>query len=216
MDPITVLPRNLFYVTGPISAAFHARQITSLRDAAAYVAQLPYGYNNDPRDFLTVLKDGFGTCVSKHGIIAGLAREAGLPVYKTIGLYPMEPGLVDGIERVLTARHLPFVPAIHCFLSYGKFRVDLTQGDCNGKNYQIEEFFFTRIVTPYLSEAEEQRLYDLWCESLLSDGGPLNTPGVDLGLVRRTLRECSAILKTNQACRADRRDRRGTSTTLLR
>jgi hypothetical protein len=210
MDPVTVLPRRPFHAMGAVSSAFHDRGITQFREAAAFTGNLPFGFNNDPRDPLAALKDGFGTCVSKHGLIAGLAREAGLPVYKTIGLYLMDAGLVNGIEPVLAANRLPFIPAIHCFLSYGKYRIDLTEGDCNGKNYQLEDFIFSRIVTPLFKEEEEQRLYDRWCESLLTEGGPLHTPGTNLGLIRETLRRCTEILKNNQTCRVKGKCRAGT------
>jgi hypothetical protein len=202
MDPITVLPRTLLSVTGPVSTSFSNLGILHFRNAAAYVRDLPYGFNETQNDILIALKDGFGTCVSKHALIGALAREIGLPVYKTVGLYPLDESVTEGVGGLLKKLHLPFVPAIHCFLSYGKYRIDLTEGNCNGKKRQIEEFFFTRIVTPLMKEEEEARLYDRWCESLLADGGPLSSGGARLEDVRRALRQATEILRTNHACQS--------------
>ena len=35
---------------------------------------------------------------------------------------------------------------VHCFLQFNDFRVDLTEGNQNGKNRSIEEFLFVKKV----------------------------------------------------------------------
>jgi hypothetical protein len=48
---------------------------------------------------------------------------------------------------------------IHCFLIYDSYRVDLTEGNNNGKNHSLEEFLFTEKVIPNFSEKDEYVLY---------------------------------------------------------
>jgi hypothetical protein len=55
--------------------------------------------------------------------------------------------------------NLPHLPMLHCFLEYNGHRVDLTEGNRNGKNGPINDFLFTTGVIPNISEKEEYRLY---------------------------------------------------------
>ena len=48
---------------------------------------------------------------------------------------------------------------IHCYLIYDSIRVDLTDGNNNGKNHSIEDFLFTKKVIPNISEKDEYLLY---------------------------------------------------------
>jgi hypothetical protein len=48
---------------------------------------------------------------------------------------------------------------VHCFLQSGDIRVDLTEGNRNGKRRPIDAFLFTRAVAPAISEKDEYRLY---------------------------------------------------------
>ena len=49
---------------------------------------MPYGYNSDRDDLLILFREGFGSCTTKHAVIATLAGELGLPVVKNIGSTP--------------------------------------------------------------------------------------------------------------------------------
>jgi hypothetical protein len=48
---------------------------------------------------------------------------------------------------------------IHCFLKYRDHRVDLTEGNQNGKNQPIEILLFTAKVQPNISAKDEYILY---------------------------------------------------------
>lgn len=47
----------------------------------------------------------------------------------------------------------------HCFLIYNSYRVDLTEGNNNGKNRAIKEFLYIQKVMPNISEKDEYFLY---------------------------------------------------------
>ena len=76
-----------------------------------------------------------------------------------IGIYTMNEEIVTGTNQILEKYHLPYLPMIHCFLVYDSYRVDLTEGNNNGKNHSIEEFLFTEKVIPNISEKDEYLLY---------------------------------------------------------
>ena len=108
---------------------------------------------------MILFKEIRGTCTTKHAVIATLADELNLPVEKNIGIYAMTEEIVTGTNEILAKYSLPYVPMIHCFLVYGEYRVDLSEGNNNGKNRSIEDFLFTRQVEPNISAKHEYLLY---------------------------------------------------------
>ncbi|MGD9017087.1 MAG: hypothetical protein PVH30_06870 [Desulfobacterales bacterium] len=159
MDPLTALPDRSISPGNPISDRFLSMGIDRFIDACRFVHGLPYGYNTDRDDPEILFKEKLGSCTTKHAVIGTLAAELGLPVVKTIGIYPMTGAIVTGTDRILNRYGLPYVPMVHCFLSSGEHRVDLTEGNVNGKNRPIETFLYTEDVSPVISGKEEYLLY---------------------------------------------------------
>ena len=159
MDSYTVLPNPMIDKKEIISEKFKSLKIKNFWDACKYVHELPYGYNSRTDDILIIFKEGYGSCTTKHAVIATLSQELGISVYKMIGIYAMNEDIVTGTNNILEKYHLPYLPMIHCFLIYDSFRVDLTEGNNNGKNCSIEEFLFTEKVIPNFSEKDEYLLY---------------------------------------------------------
>jgi hypothetical protein len=133
--------------------------IEGFHEACRYVHGLPYGYNSDRDDLMILFKENMGSCATKHAVIATLAAELGCGIFKFIGIYPMTEELVTGTDAILLRYQLPFVPMIHCFLVYEERRVDLSQGNRNGKNGPIDAFLYTEKVEPLISAKEEYLLY---------------------------------------------------------
>ena len=159
MDRYTVLPNPIIDKKGIISEKFIDLRIKNFWDACAYVHEIPYGYNSTPDDILILFKEGYGSCTTKHAVIATLAEELSIPVHKMIGIYAMNEDIVTGTNLILDKYHLPYLPMIHCFLVYDSYQVDLTEGNNNGKKHSIEEFLFTEKVIPNFSEKDEYLLY---------------------------------------------------------
>jgi len=154
-----VLPNPIIDKKGILSEKFTSLKIKNFWDACAYVHDLPYGYNSTTDNILILFKEGYGSCTTKHAVIATLAEELSIPVHKMIGIYAMNEDIVTDTNHILEKYHLPYLPMIHCFLIYNSFRVDLTEGNNNGKNRSIEEFLFTKKVIPNISEKDEYLLY---------------------------------------------------------
>jgi hypothetical protein len=159
MDRFVVLPDKAISNADIVSAEFHRMGIKTFQDACRYVHELPYGYNSNRDDLMILFKEKMGTCTTKHAVIATLAQELKLPVRKNVGIYAMTEDLVTGTDAILAEFGLPYVPMLHCFLAYGKFRVDLTEGNRNGKNRSIEAFLHVEQVVPNISAKDEYLLY---------------------------------------------------------
>jgi len=159
MDALNLLPDCKITKAGEISGVFLKLEIESFRAACAYVHRLPYGYNTDRDDLMALFKEGKGSCTTKHAVIATLASELELPVAKHIGIYAMTEALVPGTVAILSKYALPYLPMVHCFLASGPHRVDLTEGNRNGKNGPIGDFLYTAGVDPNISGKDEYLLY---------------------------------------------------------
>lgn len=159
MNAFDILPDADIRDCGVISQEFLQRGITDFIDACRYVHQLPYGYNSDRDDLLILFKEGRGSCATKHAVIATLAEELALPIVKNIGIYRMTEDIVTGTNDILDIFNLPYVPMVHCFLVYQEYRVDLTEGNVNGKNRSVNRFLHTEKVIPNISAKDEYLLY---------------------------------------------------------
>jgi hypothetical protein len=84
---------------------------------------------------------------------------------------------------------------LHCFLVYGEHRVDLTEGNNNGKNRSIEDFLYTETVIANISEKDGYRLYRKALKDRILTKNELN--GIDLKQILHAREEGLALLKAN-------------------
>ncbi|MEM1309646.1 MAG: hypothetical protein AAGF98_09225, partial [Cyanobacteria bacterium P01_H01_bin.153] len=82
-----------------------------------------------------------------------------LPIHKHLGFYRLNDEIVTGVDAIIHPYGLDFIPQIHCFLVYENCRVDLTVGNCNGKNKTIEDYDFIVRVAPDISRQQHQAYY---------------------------------------------------------
>ena len=144
MKPYTGFPDKKITRQATISDIFLDYGIETFHDACRYVHQLPYGYNSNRDDLLILFKEKIGSCTTKHAVIATLAKELDLPIDKHIGIYAMDETIVTGSDQILKTYGLPYLPMLHCFLVFQDRRVDLTEGNRNGKNRPINHFLWTQ------------------------------------------------------------------------
>jgi hypothetical protein len=195
MHPYTILPNSEIKSGNIISDTFLSLGIRSFLEACRYVHQLLYGYNSDRDDLMILFKEKMGTCSTKHAVIASLAAELGLPVTRGVGIYPMTEALVTGTNKILADYRLPYVPMIHCFLEYGSYRVDLTEGNRNGKNRPIHEFLFTDRVAATISAKDEYLIFRKALTEVILKRAELK--GVDIKRILQAREEGLKLLKTN-------------------
>ena len=195
MDNFNVFPEKAITGTGPVSKALLDLGIRSFQDACRYVHGLPYGYNSDRDDLMILFKEKMGTCTTKHAVIATLAAELGLPITRGVGIYAMTEAIVTGTDKILAEYSLPYVPMIHCFLEYGNYRVDLTEGNRNGKNRPINDFLYTDRVAATISAKDEYMIYRKALSEVILKRDELK--GADIKRILHAREEGLKLLKTN-------------------
>jgi hypothetical protein len=195
MDNLIVFPDKVITKAGIISVEFQRRGIRSFLGACRYVHELPYGYNSDRDDLMILFKEKMGTCTTKHAVIATLAAELGLPITRGVGIYPMTEAIVTGANKILAEYSLPYVPMIHCFLEYGNYRVDLTEGNRNGKNRPVDDFLYTDRVEATISAKDEYMIYRKALSEAILKRPELK--GADIKRILHAREEGLKLLKAN-------------------
>ena len=147
-DTLEALPAVRLGTGGPTTAAFIERGVSSFRDAARFVAALPYGRNSNHSDHLMVLSESKGTCSTKHALLARLAREQNLPISLCVGIYEMDGLNTPGVADVLKTHGLTSIPEAHCYLKRGSQRIDVTVAGTNAAREPIERFFVEVEISP--------------------------------------------------------------------
>jgi hypothetical protein len=195
MDKYSVFPDTPIAPSGEVSRRFLTLGIGTFQAACRHVHELPYGYNSDRDDLMILFKEKMGTCTTKHAVIATLAAELKLRIRKNIGIYAMTESIVTGTDSILTTYGLPYVPMIHCFLADGGNRVDLTEGNANGKNRSIDDFLFTETVTPNISGKDEYLKYRKALKEHILKRVELQ--GIDIKVILHAREEGLELLKRN-------------------
>ena len=195
MDNLTVFPDTPIAGPGLMSEKFLALGVNTFHEACQYVHDLPYGYNSDRDDLLILFKEDLGTCTTKHAVIGTLAAELDIPIEKEIGIYRMTEKIVTGTDAILEKYGLPYVPMLHCFLVYDRYRVDLTEGNNNGKNCAINEFLCTEKVIPNITGKAEYLIYRKALKERILALEELQ--GIDMKRILHAREEGLALLKAN-------------------
>jgi hypothetical protein len=160
MDKIYAIPNLTIDTPGRIGRKFSSLNINSLHDACLWVKDLPYGYNSSSDDSIILFDENKGNCSTKHGVIAELAGELEIPLYKFICFYKMDEGIIEGIGDILSQYKLKFIPQTHCLLGMNSLFLDLTAGNCHGKKKDIIDFDLYFKVPPNPDkELKEKILY---------------------------------------------------------
>ena len=155
MDRYENLPDGEITSSGEISKKFLELGIKSFKHACMFIHKLEYGYNSNYDDEMILFKEKKGTCTTKHAVIAKLAEELNLPLFKNVGVYKFTEEICTGTNQILKKYDIPYVPMVHCFLAYEEFKFDLTEGNNNGKNRSIENFIQVEKVIPFISRKDE-------------------------------------------------------------
>jgi hypothetical protein len=159
MDSYEKLPDAEIRSKGELSQRFLKLGIKTFKKACNYVHNIEYGYNTNYDDKFILFKEKKGSCTSKHAVIAGLAEELKIPLFKHVGVYKFTEEISTDTEEILKKYEIPYVPMIHCFLVYRDNQFDLTEGNCNGKNTSIEEFIHEEKVDPFITTKDEYLLF---------------------------------------------------------
>ena len=165
-----------------------ARGITDFRSAGRYVQALPYGRTADRADFRAVLREGKGTCSTKHALLAALAHEQDLPVVLTLGIYAMHERNTPGVGAVLARYGLTSLPEAHCYLTYAGLRIDVTRAGADPAE-PIGQFLHEEAIIPAQIGAYKTALHRQFIQAWLSNN--MATLGG---------RSCEDVWRIREAC----------------
>lgn len=143
-SPYTQLP-NKILGQKPVSQQFIDRGAVDFHQACDYVWRLPYG-RTQGSELFSVLREGRGTCSSKHGLLKVLADELSLGVDLVLGIYQMAEANTPGVGPAFHDTEYDSVPEAHCYLRYEHKRVDLTRHELVG--LPISQFLLEKTILP--------------------------------------------------------------------
>ena len=127
METWSALPSLKISSSSRIGSAFAMRGVTDIRAAGRFLYELPYGRNTERSDFMLVLLEARGTCSTKHGLLAALAREQGAPLSLMLGVYEMSEANTPGVGAVLARNGLNSIPEAHCYVVWEGTSIDVTR-----------------------------------------------------------------------------------------
>lgn len=122
-----ILPNFHIIAETEISTALKERGVHTFYDAIQWVHHLPYGRVKDPTSLDNVLKEGQGTCSTKHALLKALAEEHAIYDLKlSLAMYAMNDINTPGVGSVLQQYDLPCMFEAHVYLSYNDEIYDYT------------------------------------------------------------------------------------------
>jgi hypothetical protein len=131
----------------------------SFEQLAEHVRLLPYARTVNSQDLFAVLREGRGTCSSKHRLLAAVAQDSGrYDVKLTIGIYEMCEENTPGVGGVLSAASVTSIPEAHCYLSVEGERLDFT-GVAPGSLSPFTALIAESIVPPHDLIETKNRLH---------------------------------------------------------
>ena len=147
MKTWSAVPNKELTDDGPLCAQLRAAGAQTLRQAARYVCELPYGRTSDRSDYQLVLAERRGTCSTKHALLADVASECGVELHLTLGIYEMCEANTPGVGEVLREHGLTVIPEAHTYLQHESKRIDITRSSV-APAAAIESFLHEEIIRP--------------------------------------------------------------------
>lgn len=139
--------------SGAASEAFKAKGISSFKEACAYIKSLPYKRNANKTDVLCSIKDGWGTCGSKHAILKQLAIENGVDKIKlVICMLRMNKNNTPNVAGILNKYELSYIPEAHNYLLFNGKILDYTKPDFGPDNFILDIISETEILPAQIAD----------------------------------------------------------------
>ncbi len=121
---------------GKISEEFLKHNISTFKQAANFIRNLPYGRNSNKNDLTTLFTNNCGTCSTKHAILKQLADENNFTDLRLIvGLFKMNEKNTPEISTTLKRNKLEYIPEAHCYLKHNDLIFDYTKANSNPTDF---------------------------------------------------------------------------------
>jgi hypothetical protein len=186
LDPVALKP------AGAISEAFIQVGALDYRAAARFISHLPYGRNTIVSDPLSVMREGYGTCSTKHALLHKLATEQSVDVALVIGIYEMHQRNTPGVGPILRKYGLAALPEAHCYLRFRGDRIDVTREIGADAPEAITQFLHEEDIAPEQIGDYKTTLHRQFLRRWIAETG--TTGRRDLDEMWRIREECIAAL----------------------
>jgi hypothetical protein len=108
----------------------------------------------------------------------------------------MTEAIVTGTQAITATYGLPYIPMVHCFLAGKGCRVDLTEGNRNGKNTPIDDYLYTEAVIPDICAKDEYLPYRRTLKDLIENDRETALRGVEIKTLLRAREEGIVLLRS--------------------
>lgn len=133
--------------TEVLSELAKSKKLFTWLELVDYVKHLPYGRNANRTDLSLVLKEGKGSCSSKHAFLKELARENSKDEVELIlAIYKMNAENTN-IGTVIKENSLEYIPEAHCYLKVNGDSIDITSAESDFNNIK-EAILFEQAIIP--------------------------------------------------------------------
>ena len=130
-----------------VSTLFREKKIGTFQEAALWIKHLPYRRNDRKHDLAIALKEGYGTCSTKHAVLKQLALEhERTEVRLMLCLFRMHAANAPAIEPTLLRYQLPYIPEAHNCLSVQGTIMDCTHTHSSEKDFAPDLISETEII----------------------------------------------------------------------
>lgn len=109
-----------------LTSLVREHNIYDWNELSEFIRDLPYGRNENREDFSLVLKEGKGSCSSKHAFLKKVADQNNIKVKLILGIYKMNQNNTPGIGDAMAKHQIDFIPEAHCYLKINQHRIDIT------------------------------------------------------------------------------------------
>jgi hypothetical protein len=129
------------FKTKPITQFFVENHVTNLDDACTFIADLKYERPSE-NTVLAMLREGRGTCSTKHVALKKLAIEQGYDadIKLFVGVYKMTTVNTKNIGNILEINGLDYIPEAHTYLKYKNRIFDFTHKNSNANLFSPTAF----------------------------------------------------------------------------
>lgn len=137
-----------FNLTGgqPVSDEFIKKDIKTFHNAVRFIHNLPYGRNKTPQNIASIIKEGMGTCSTKHACLKTLAEENEIhSIRLSLCIFSMNKKNTPDVEEVLSTYRLSYILEAHTCLCYDNERYDFTFPGTNKKTWEPDILIETTI-----------------------------------------------------------------------
>lgn len=134
-------PMFSIFKTKPLTNFFIENQVTDFDAACAFIANLKYERPSE-NTALSMLREGRGTCSTKHVALKKLAVEQGrgTDIKLFIGIYKMTTENTKDIGNILEINGLAYIPEAHTYLKYKNRVFDFTLKNSNANLFSPTAF----------------------------------------------------------------------------